>query len=275
LLGRPHGVRQEGFALLIVLWTLGLLGLIGAGLTSAARVQMRLAMEARDHAQAEAAADGAVREAIFILIGGGTVGEFDRPMRIRIGRAVVDIAADSETGKINPNVVSNSVMRRLLAGLGVDPPNAARIAGEIADWRTRTRESVLGGQKVDRYRQYALPYRSADRAFASVDEVALIPDMTPEIMERLKPWLSVYQEGNVSEGSGTTPAATAVGDAAASSPGSMETGFVSRNIITQIKAVAVVGGQSRFTRSSIIRIRVDPSAQGVNAAGLVQILTWD
>jgi general secretion pathway protein K len=253
----------------------GLLALIGASLTSAARVQARLAMEARDHAEAEAAADGAIREAIFALIGGGTVGQIDRPMRVRIGRAVVDIVAESEAGKINPNTVSSSVMRRLLAGLGVDPSNAARIAGEIADWRTRTRESVLGGAKVDRYRQYGLPYRSADRAFASVDELALIPDMTPEIMTRLKPWLSVYQEGNVSEGSDATPAAAAVGDANVFSPGSTDTGFVSRNIIAQIRAVAVVAGRSRATRSSIVRIRLDPSAQGAGADDLVQILTWD
>src|SRR5271167_4295670 len=71
----PHEAsRSGGFALLVVLWSLGLLALLGVLLTSTARVEMGVAVAARDHAAAEAAADGAIRQAVFMLLGGGQVG---------------------------------------------------------------------------------------------------------------------------------------------------------------------------------------------------------
>src|SRR6202011_359383 len=57
----------RGFVLLIVLWSVGLLALLGAQLTATARVQLRMAMVARDTAIVEAAADGAIRQAMFAV----------------------------------------------------------------------------------------------------------------------------------------------------------------------------------------------------------------
>ena len=59
--------RQPGFALLIVLWTLGLLSLLIAGLAATGRSVTSVAGNVRDSASVEAAADGAVRQAIFQL----------------------------------------------------------------------------------------------------------------------------------------------------------------------------------------------------------------
>ena len=58
-------MRQRGFALLIVLWSLALLALIGTRLTAAGRTETQIAINLRANATAEALADGAVHEAIF------------------------------------------------------------------------------------------------------------------------------------------------------------------------------------------------------------------
>jgi len=112
---RREASRSGGFALLVVLGWLGILALLGVLLTSTARVEMRVATATRDHAAAGAAADGAIRQAIFVLVGGGQVGSADQPMRVRIGEATVDITAEDEAGKINPNTASILVLRGLLA----------------------------------------------------------------------------------------------------------------------------------------------------------------
>ncbi len=166
--------RQRGFALLIVLWTLALLALLCAQITAGARTQLRLAADSRDRAVAEAAADAGIRQAMFMLIAGNPIGSPGHPLRIRVNEAEVDILAEDEAGKINPNIVSRDVLRGLLVGVGVDQPLAARLAGEIADWRTSGRVSVLGGQKIDQYRDRLLPYRSGDHAFTSLEEIGLI-----------------------------------------------------------------------------------------------------
>ena len=57
--------RQRGFALLIVLWTLALLALLGTQLLATSRQHVQLAHNLLDAAALEAAANGAVQQAIF------------------------------------------------------------------------------------------------------------------------------------------------------------------------------------------------------------------
>jgi len=66
----PGTARQRGFALLIVLWSMALLALIGTRITAAGHVEAQLATNLRANAIAEAAADGAVFEALFHFMDG-------------------------------------------------------------------------------------------------------------------------------------------------------------------------------------------------------------
>jgi general secretion pathway protein K len=268
---RPVTSRSRGFALVIVLWSLGMLALLGTQMTATTRVQLRLATQARDRAMAEAAADGAIRQVTFILFGGGRLGSVAAPTRIRIGEVELAVGAADEAAKIDPNVASKDVWRALLVAVGVDPARATVLAGEIADWRTKTAISALGGAKIDLYRDRGLPYRSADHPFYSVDEIALVPDITPDILARLRPWLSVYHEGDVDDPGGATPAGMAV-DAGNSLS---DNHLLSRNVIMHVTAVAVIPGRARFVRSAVVRIRADPAADPETAGDLVQILTWE
>lgn len=267
-------VRQRGFALLIVLWTLGLLALLGTQLTAGARTQLRLAGDSRDRAMAEVAADAGVREAMFLLLGGKPIGSPGHPLQIRIGEAAVAIEAEDEAGKINPNTVSRDVLRGLLVAVGVDQPLAAQLAGEIADWRTRGRNSILGGQKIDQYRDHHLPYRSGDHGFTSLDEIGLVPDMTADILNRLRPWLSIYHEGEVNDAAGVTPAAVAIGDARLSSRNAPPAGLASHNMILHLRATAVVRG-ARFVRIAVVRKRAAANAAAPTLRDLVQVLAWE
>jgi general secretion pathway protein K len=271
----PNDSRSRGFALVIVLWSLVMLALFGTQLTATTRAQQRLAIQARDQAVVEAAADGATREAMFVLLGRGQIGSSRRPMHIRIGEADVDILTDDEAGKINPNAVSRDVLRGLIMAVGVDPARAAQIAGEIADWRIRNPASVLGGLKIDQYRERGLPYRSGDRPFSSVDEMALLPDMTPDILARLRPWLSVYHEGSVSDPGGASPAGVAVGDTGLSRANAAGSSFVSQNVVMRVVAAAVVPGRARFVRSAVVRLRTDAATDPGTGDNLIQVLTWE
>jgi general secretion pathway protein K len=192
-------------------------------------------------------------------------------MRVRIGEATVDITAEDEAGKINPNTASMQVLRGLLAAVGIDQPSAARLAGEIVDWRLGGQNSVLGGPKLDQYRDHDLPYQADGRPFTSVDDIALVPDMTPDILARIRPWLSIYHEGDVAESGGALPTGSAIIDARLSGPGLTGPGLVSRNVIMQVTAVASIRGRARFVRSAIVRVRATPSDNGP----FIQVLTWE
>src|SRR6516162_11260260 len=64
---RPGADRNGGFALIIVLWTLVLIGFIIAHLTASGRAEIRIASNLVANSEAQAAADGAIFEAIFNL----------------------------------------------------------------------------------------------------------------------------------------------------------------------------------------------------------------
>ncbi len=123
---------------------------------------------------------------------------------------MVGISAEDQSTKINPNTVPAETLRALLVAVGVDQPRAALLAAEMADWRKRSQNSALGGMKLDQYLGHGLPYRSGDHPFASVDEIALVPDMTPNILARLRPWLSVYQEGDMRDPDDASPIGSAI-----------------------------------------------------------------
>jgi general secretion pathway protein K len=263
---------SDGFALVIVLWSVGLLALLATQLTATTRTQLRLTAQARDEAIAEAAADGAIRQAMFVLLGGRRIDSSGAPMRVRLGDALVSILARDEAATINPNAASDDVLRRLMVALGIDRSRAALLTAEMADWRSAGQISLLGGAKIDRYRDRVLPYRSGDHVFYSVDEIGLVPDMTADVLARLRPWLSVYQEGDVNDPTGATPAAAAVAGTADSGTG---TSFGSRNLVMRVTAAAVLPGRARFVRSAVLRLRADAMANPGKGGAMIQVLTWE
>jgi general secretion pathway protein K len=134
---RTAGRPQQGFALLIVLWTLVLLALVITRLTSAGRSEAQLTFNLRNAAMARAAADGGFYEAVFHLIdsSGGRWTADGTDHSLRVGGSRVDVYIASEAGKINPNSAQPQLMAALLHQLGADTRTAAAIAGAMADWR--------------------------------------------------------------------------------------------------------------------------------------------
>src|SRR6266550_9022295 len=65
--GSAEWRRNGGFALIIVLWTLVMIAFIVAHLTASGRTEIRIAGNLVSNSVAEAAADGAIYEAIFNL----------------------------------------------------------------------------------------------------------------------------------------------------------------------------------------------------------------
>ena len=124
---------QRGFALLIVLWTLGLLALLGTQLLATARQDTQLARNLLDAAELEAAANGAVQQAIFAnLDTSNKHWDADSVTRmIRVGRVPVAVRLDDEAEKVNPNIASGALLQALIAALGADRVTAARVAASI------------------------------------------------------------------------------------------------------------------------------------------------
>jgi general secretion pathway protein K len=201
---------QRGFALLIVLWTLAFLSLIGAALVATSRQDTQRARNMVDAAAAEAAADGAVQQAIYALLDPSA-----RRWRpdgtthvIRSGQTRIEVRIENESSKVNPNFAPVELMQALMVDLGVGASTAARLAAAIADWRTQGEQPLPLGAKAPQYAAAGRDYAPPGASFESLDELGAVLGMTPELLALLRPHLTLYSDSDP-DGSTTDPAVAA------------------------------------------------------------------
>lgn len=245
---------DRGFALLLVLWTLVLLTFIVSSLVAGGRGEARLAANLRTAGLTEALADGAIHETIFRLLDGseagwradGTVREIVLPG----GRAVVRM--EDHAGLVNPNGASDALMEALLRRLGADVGTARSITAAIADWRFPSGQPRPGGAKAPQYRAAGRDYAPPEAPFRSVAEVGLVLGMTPALLERLAPHLTVFREGDP-EGALASPVVRgAIADATGATEFPPPTGGGVRVLTVIATATGREGG--RFSRRAVVRI---------------------
>ena len=189
-------MRERGFALLLALWSVVLLALL-TWLTSAGRSEVRLAANLRDAAVMEAQADGLVQAAIFRLMSDspavrGVTG-LDSTVPVPGGRGVVRIS--SLAGKINPNTASAALLGALLQRVGASPPIAAALAAAILDWRTPGERARPLGAKAAEYAAAGRSDGPTGKPFETVDEMGQVLGMTPDLLARLAPHMTVFYSG--------------------------------------------------------------------------------
>jgi general secretion pathway protein K len=190
--------RQRGFALLIVLWTVGFLALLGTQIVAAGRSATQLAGNLRQDAELEAAANGAIANVVFRMLAlrdpqlqtDGVVRE------IQVGRIPVLVSIQNESDRINLNTASGALLRALLIDVGSPPAQATRLAAAILDWRTAGASPRPEGAKVAEYRAAGLSYGPAGAPFGSVEELGDVLGMTPALFERLALHVTVLTDGD-------------------------------------------------------------------------------
>src|ERR1700757_1259765 len=119
-----EGGRNSGFALIIVLWTLVLIGFIVVHMTATGRTEIRIAGNLVANSAAQAAADGAVFEAIFNQSDPQPKQRWPVDGSVReivIGNSRVAVRLEDEAFWINPSTASPALMEALLRVTGSDP----------------------------------------------------------------------------------------------------------------------------------------------------------
>ena len=190
--------RQRGFALLIVLWTMGFLALLGTQIVAAGRSDTQLADNLKQAAVLAAAADGAVANVMFQmqaakdprLRADGVAHE------VRIGGTAVLLRIENESDRVNLNTASAVLLRSLIIEVGGAAAVADHLAAAILDWHTSGANSRAGGAKAPDYQAAGRPYRPPGTPFRSVDELTSVLGMTADLYARLAPHLTVLSDGD-------------------------------------------------------------------------------
>ena len=265
--GLRHGPGTEGgFALLIVLWAMVLLTLLVTQLTAAGRTELQLAANLRGAAMAEAAADGAIHAAVFHLLDPSDpwlADGADRALRVPGGQAVVRI--EDEAGKINPNTASPELLRALLRRSGADSRIADGVAAAIVDWRFPSNQGQPGGAKEPQYRAAGRDYGPAGAPFRSVADLGAVLGMTPALLSRLEPNVSVFTDTDPDPAAASPVVRQAMQDVRGGAAGPRRR--PPRTVTVIARVIGDAGG--RFIRRAAVRLGSTPKEP------LFQILTWD
>ena len=267
--GSPRSrAHERGFALLIVLWTLVLVSLIATRVTAAGRSETRLADNLRVAAVLEAAADGAVHEAVFRMLdlgpGGWRADGVAR--RLSVPGAVVTVLPEDQAGRINPNLASPELLSALLRELGADTLRADAVAGAMLDWRFPNAAARPGGAKAAAYRAAGRDYGPPEMPFRSVGEVGAVLGVTPELLALLAPHLSVFTLGEPDPGLAAPPVLAALRRLAGGSALVPLRRDGAR--VVQVTATAQGASGGSFARRAVVRV-------GDGGGQPFQVLKWE
>src|SRR5215510_117539 len=186
---------DSGFALIVVLWTLVLIAFVVAHLTATGRTEIRIAGNLVSNAVAQAAADGAVFEAIFYLsdpqpqqrwpVDGNT-------RELVVGNVRVMVRLEDEAWWINPNSASPGLLEASLRATGSDPENARRLANAIGEWVGSAPAPRPQNMLLAEYGAAGLDYGPPGAPLETIDELSRVLGMTPAALAAIRPHLTLF-----------------------------------------------------------------------------------
>jgi general secretion pathway protein K len=248
--------HENGFALIIVLWTLVLIGFIVVHVTANGRTEIRIANNLIANAVAQGAADGAIFEAIFNQSDPRPNERWPvdgRARELAIGHSRVRVRLEDEAWWINPNLTSPELLEALLRVTGSDPDSAHRLVIAIEEWIGSAPEPRPPNVLLAEYRAAGLDHGPPGAPLETLDELDRVLGMTPTVFAALRPHLTLFGPPQPCATS-TDPLVTAAlaesSQAEAAPSASQPPADV---LTTRITATALGSGNANVTRSAVVR----------------------
>lgn len=186
--------RDQGIALIAVLWFVVLLALIAAGFLAVSRGGIRDADAGLRRARAEALADDGVALAVMTLLEPALRDGLRTDGAARVIRRGADrltIAIQDVGGRIDLNDADESLLDALFRSVGVPENRAKALARAIVDRRGVAGERSITAGGVSEYRRTGLSKESKGRPFYTVSELQQVPGMDRALYAKVAPSLTV------------------------------------------------------------------------------------
>lgn len=213
---------EKGAALLTVLLLVAVIGAVSSAALGKLRIATATAINSASAGQARAFGTGleslvaltiddlTARSRDRTTLAGdwnGTVRRYPLPggglaeARIRDGGNCFNInsvAQGSAVAGLVARPAGIAQFAALMRLLEVPQGQAVRIAAAAADWVDSDVDPMREGAEDAAYAAGAQPYRTGNTLFAEVSELRAVAGMTPDLYERLRPWLCALPEAILS-----------------------------------------------------------------------------
>ena len=187
--------KQQGVALVLVLWITLLMTVIAGSFALSARTEYMQSRIVFGSTQARFIAEAGLNLAVFQLrnpdpesrwIPDGRVQEFE------LEGAKIEIKVTDESGKIDINRANEELLMGLFASVGIEFDDAIGMADKVMDWKDADEEVRLAGAEDDDYFSAGYKYGAKDAPFDSVPELVQVMDIDYETYLKLEPAITVY-----------------------------------------------------------------------------------
>jgi type II secretory pathway component PulK len=186
-------IGERGFALIVVLLVMAIVGVVGAEFAYSMRLEAAAVRAYKDGILGGHLAEAAVAQAVREIVGTWAYVTFDEHGRltfytsdqlplpqlprdkVEFGGGQYSYRITDEEARINVNAAPDRVDRLLQFCLGLDKSARDVIGGSLQDWRDANEEHRLNGAESDDfYLKLPLPYRSRNANLESVTELLQI-----------------------------------------------------------------------------------------------------
>jgi general secretion pathway protein K len=214
---RSRPLPRRGFALITVLWVLGILALLAAEFAASARTTRVAAGNARTDVRAVWAARAGFARATELLdrklarnLAGYDLaahGDMALPeIAYDLDGATVRAFALDARARVNVNRADAPTLARLFEVTGLSSAVADSLAEAILDWRDGDDFRRPRGAESAEYRTLRPPVLPRNAPIAEIEELRAVWGMSPERYARIAPYLTVAGDGRI----GINSAAVAV-----------------------------------------------------------------
>ena len=199
--------RQHGLALITAMLVVAIAATTAAYLALDQQIWVRQAQNLSDRAPAEVVRAGAQEWAITLLAKDAKDSSSD-DLTENWAKALPPLAVEGGqvTGRIrdtqglfnlnnlvrggNPSPPDIGTFQHLLQSLALD----ANLTDAVIDWIDADSNARAAGAEDIDYLQMKTPYRAANQPLQSVEELRLVRGFTPEIVDKLRPWIAALPQ---------------------------------------------------------------------------------
>ena len=188
--------RQQGLALVAVLWIAAALMITATGVVYAVRGEVRSVASFREMAVA-----GAFGDAGALLVARELAAAPKQESRLQqydtqFEQSVVNVQVVPLTGLIDVNAAGEPLLTDLIAVAGgVDRGQAAALAQRIIDWRDADEQPHPEGAEDAAYAAAGSPFRTRGGPFESPEDLLQVLGIDFNLYTRLRPLITVHFRG--------------------------------------------------------------------------------
>jgi general secretion pathway protein K len=181
--------RQQGIALVMVLWVLLLVAISTGAYTLMARMDQLEAHTVLSGTRARLAAEAGLNLAVLGLRDSDELTRLvpdGRPYTMQIEDVVVEVQVIDERGKVDINAVDEPTLVQLFQRHGLEGDDAVYLAAAVLDWVDTDEIERANGAELPAYEALGLGVGPGNRPFVMVEEVLQVVGMPWELFKKME-----------------------------------------------------------------------------------------